>query len=196
MESDRELLLNAAGRLFHRYGTRVPLSEVLAAAEVSESQFYQLYPTRDDLVAEVAERQMDRILAHLEPYVNRMERWEDLAQWRQGILGLAEIAGLLGCPVGVIAMNATPETQRTLNSVQRALNRWAKLHVRALSRLKERGVFVQSFEPRKAVQFAGAIVQGALLLGRAYQDPSMLERNFDAFLAYLETFRATTTSRA
>ncbi len=169
----------------------VSLEEILQASEVSHEQFGRCYSSKEDLVADVVEFQMNRVLSTLEPYVNGMQTWEDLEVWGQGVLRLNEIAGLLGCPVGVIALDATPESRRALEAVQRALNRWGKMHVKALTRLKERGVFVESFEPKRAVQFAGAVIQGALLLGRAYQSSSMLERNFSGVMTYLETFRAT-----
>lgn len=188
--NNREMVLSAATRLFHQNGSNVPLQDVLRAAEVSESQFFEAFRTKEDLVAEVAERQMDRILAHLEPFVNQMEVWEDLKVWREGILRLTEITGMMGCPVGVIAMDTTPQSERAMASVQRALTRFARLHVKALGRLKDRGVFVESFDPRRAVQFCGAVIQGALLLSRAYQDEKFLERNISTFLSYLETFRA------
>lgn len=194
-EANREMLIAAASRLFHKHGTGIPMEEVLRAAEVSEYQFREVYPTKEDLVAEVAERHMDRILAHLEPFVSKMERWEDLSVWREGVLQLNEIAGLMGCPVGVIALDCSPQSERALASVQRALTRFGRMHVKALARLKDRGVFVEAFEPRRAVQFAGAIIQGALLLSRAYQDGGFLERNFGTFLSYLETFRAPAAAR-
>lgn len=189
-DNNRHMLLNAACRLFHTHGSSIPLQEVLRAAEVSEAQFHQVYQSKDELIAEVAERQMDRILAHLEPFVSKMENWEDLGIWRDGIMRLTEITGLMGCPVGIIAMDASPSSERAMQSVQRALTRFARLHVKALGKLKDRGVFVETFEPRRAVQFAGAVIQGALLLSRAYQDQRYLERNFGTFLSYLETFRA------
>lgn len=190
LESNRELLLAAASRLFHHYGSNIPLEQVLTAAEVSRAQFDQVYPSQQDLVAEVAERQMDRVLAHLEPFVRTVEKWEDLQAWKEGVVRLTEVTGLLGCPVGVIALDATPECDRALASVQSALNRFARMHVKVLARLKDRGVFKESFDPRQAVQFAGAVLQGALLLTRAYQDASYLERNFNTYFSYLETFRA------
>lgn len=192
METDRQLLLSAACRLFHERGVNVvSLEEILQASEVSHEQFGRHYASKEDLVADVVELQMNRVLSTLEPYVNEMQTWEDLEIWGQGVLRLNEIAGLLGCPVGVIALDATPQSHRALQAVQRALNRWGKMHVKALKRLKERGVFVESFEPERAVQFAGAVIQGALLLGRAYQNSNMLERNFSGVMTYLETFRAT-----
>ncbi len=191
METDRQLVLSAACRLFHERGVNaVALDEVLRASEVTREQFGRFYASKEDLVADVVEVQMDRVLSTLEPYVTGMQTWEDLEVWGQGVLRLNEIAGLLGCPVGVIALDATPQSRRALEAVQRALNRWGKMHVKALTRLKERGVFVESFEPRNAVQFAGAVIQGALLLGRAYQSPGMLERNFSGVMTYLEAFRA------
>jgi len=95
----RERLLDAAGELFHRDGVNVGVDALCKAAGVSKKSMYQLFRSKDVLIAESLANQGPRYQRALEPGP------EDGGTPRQRILAVFErqdrlLAGddFLGCP--------------------------------------------------------------------------------------------------
>ncbi|MEW6278031.1 MAG: TetR/AcrR family transcriptional regulator [Candidatus Eremiobacterota bacterium] len=187
----RGKILETAAQLFHRRGVNATsVDDILDHAQMGKSQFYHYFETKEELVASVVDLQINRILDYLTPWAECMETWDDLKEWCHAYVRLSESTDKLGCPVGVIAADATPDSQMVTTRVQEAFYRWVGLLVQGLSRLKQRGVFSEAFDPESAARFAGAVIQGGLLLTRAFRDASHLESATGHFMTYLETYRA------
>jgi len=95
----RERLLDAAGELFYRDGVSVGVDALCKAAGVSKKSMYQLFRSKDELIADTLANQGPRYLRALEPGT------DDEGTPRQRILtvfqrqdGLTTGDGFLGCP--------------------------------------------------------------------------------------------------
>ncbi|GHH72633.1 TetR family transcriptional regulator [Streptomyces sulfonofaciens] len=65
--SPRERLLDAAGRLFYQEGVGIGVEALCKAAGVSKRSMYQLFATKDELLAAALERQGPGLRAVLRP---------------------------------------------------------------------------------------------------------------------------------
>ena len=95
----RERLLDAAGELFYRDGVNVGVDALCKAAGVSKKSMYQLFRSKDELIADTLANQGPRYLRALEPGT------DDEGTPRQRILTVFQrqdqlAAGdiFLGCP--------------------------------------------------------------------------------------------------
>lgn len=66
---NRSAVLEAAGAVFAEHGLDVSLNEIARRAGVGNATLYRHFPTREALVAELFERQMERYLATAEDAV-------------------------------------------------------------------------------------------------------------------------------
>jgi AcrR family transcriptional regulator len=55
------------------------LDEILAAAQVSKSQLYHYFGSKEDLAAAVVARQTERVLAAQMPYLQQLGTWDGIA---------------------------------------------------------------------------------------------------------------------
>ncbi|MEW6279381.1 MAG: TetR/AcrR family transcriptional regulator [Candidatus Eremiobacterota bacterium] len=187
----RSKILDAAASLFHRHGVHgTSVDDILDACGAGKSQFYHYFSSKEELVSDVVHLQMRRVLEQISPALEQVERFEDLALWREALVRLVAWTRNLGCPIGIVALEC-PDSDLARKAVQQALSDWAELHGQTLARLKKRGEFTPEFRPGEAARFAGTVLQGAMLLGRAFQDPELVVASLDAYLTYLERFRAT-----
>ena len=79
IESKRERILCAAGRVFSREGLDAPMPAVAAAAGAGVASIYRQFPSKRDLLAALVRRRVEQIGALAEDAVNRPgSRWDAL----------------------------------------------------------------------------------------------------------------------
>lgn len=186
----REKLLDSAASLFLVSGVNATsVDDILEAADMGKSQFYHYFSAKDEVVAAVVERQMDRVIDYLAPHVERMHTWEDVERWAEAMPGLGRLMQELGCPVAVIAADCSPGNEMVTTAVRGALRRFVGLHWRAFERLKQSGVLREELDPVQTAQFAGTVLQGSMMLTRIFGSSEHLSRGFRQFLDYLQQYR-------
>lgn len=196
-QASRGKILEAAAALFHRRGVHATsVDDILLESQMGKSQFYHYFDSKEHLVEAVVEMQIQRILGYLEPYSHSLETWQDLEKWCRAYLQLTETTGLLGCPIGIIAADQTPESEIVTRAVQAAFGHWVALLEGGLIRMKQRGVFPANFDTLRAAEFGGAAIQGGMMLTRAYQDSRFVELATSQFVAYLRGFETSPSDQA
>lgn len=188
-QASRGKILDAAAALFLRRGVHATsVDDILLESKMGKSQFYHYFESKEHLVEAVVEMQIQRILKYLEPYSQNLESWQDLEKWARAYMQMAEDNGGYGCPIGVIAVDQTPESQIVTRAVRVAFDHWVTLLEGGLARMKSRGIFPPNFDARRAAEFAGAAVQGGMMLMRTYQDNRYLDLATSQFVTYLRGF--------
>ncbi len=191
-QASRGKILDAAAALFLRRGVHATsVDDILLESNMGKSQFYHYFDSKEQLVEAVVEMQIQRIIAFLEPYARNLESWQDLEKWARAYLQLTESMGGYGCPIGIIAVDQTPESEIVTRAVRVAFDHWVTLLEGGLLRMKSRGIFPANFDARRAAEFAGAAVQGGLMLTRTYQDSRYLDLATSQFVTYLRGFAIT-----
>lgn len=109
--STRERLLDAAARLFHEQGIHVGVDAVCRAAGVSKRSMYQLFASKDDLVAASLERVAPDYSAALLPAADdgRSPR-ERILHVFERLEYLEPAQDFLGCPFVATAVQAKSPT--------------------------------------------------------------------------------------
>ncbi|SDL38227.1 DNA-binding transcriptional regulator, AcrR family [Nonomuraea maritima] len=97
--STRDRLLDAAAELFHREGIGVGVEELCRAAGVSKRSMYQLFGSKDEVVAASLDRRIPATAAHLMPAAGdgRSPRERILYPFERLEESAAE-PGFRGCP--------------------------------------------------------------------------------------------------
>lgn len=191
-QASRGKILEAAATLFLRRGVHATsVDDILLESNMGKSQFYHYFESKEQLVEAVVEMQIQRILTHLEPFSRNLESWQDLEKWARAYIQLSEANGCMGCPIGIIAVDQTPDSESVTQAVRAAFEHWVTLLEGGLVRMKSRGIFPPNFDARRAAEFAGAAVQGGLMLTRTYQDSRYLELAITQFATYLRGFAVT-----
>ncbi|WP_051808410.1 TetR/AcrR family transcriptional regulator [Actinoplanes subtropicus] len=109
--STRERLLDAAAKLFYEQGISVGVDAVCRAAGVSKRSMYQLFPSKDDLVAASLERSAPEYSAALLPAPDdgRPPR-ERILHVFERLEYLEPVQDFLGCPfVATAIQTKSPE---------------------------------------------------------------------------------------
>ena len=70
---NRELVLEAAGRLFRTHGLDVTMQQVADEAGVGVGTVCRRFRTKDDLVAALVEQRMERLLARLRDGIDQLD---------------------------------------------------------------------------------------------------------------------------
>jgi AcrR family transcriptional regulator len=86
-DAKRERLLAAAERVFAEHGLDAPMPAVARAAGAGVGSLYRQFPSKDDLVAALAERRLLRIGARLDDALSQEQAWPAIRQVIEDILG-------------------------------------------------------------------------------------------------------------
>ncbi len=171
---NRERILVQAGRLFRRKGfDGVGVSELMAAAGLTNGAFYGHFASKDDLIAEACERLSD---AEAAPWVRlaQTEGGEGLPRLLDDYLSLAHVEHrgsgcLYAALAGDVARQPAPARGAFTKNLQARVERLA----RALSGRSREA------KRRKALATLSSMV-GALALARAVDDPAFAEEILEA----------------
>ncbi|RDI51073.1 TetR/AcrR family transcriptional regulator [Nocardia mexicana] len=178
----RQRLMQAAAEVIHRQGAeRTTIADIARTAEVPVGNVYYYFKTKDELVtAALSEhtRQLELLTARL----------DELADPRARLAGLVEawtsqrdLTARYGCPTGTLAAELDKRAEGGLDDeagkVIRVLLTWVERQFRELGRPDPEGL---------ALTLVSGY-QGMSLMANALRDPSVMDREGDRLLAWLET---------
>ena len=86
-DAKRERLLTAAERVFAQHGLDAPMPAVARAAGAGVGSLYRQFPSKDALVAALAERRLLRIGARLDGALDQPQAWPAIRQVIEDIVG-------------------------------------------------------------------------------------------------------------
>lgn len=194
-QTSRERIVAAAADLMFVHGVRgTSLDDVLDAAQVSKSQLYHYFASKDDLVRAVVARQTAQVFAAQEPWLDALDSWAAIAGWFDGLVQLQEERGCLGgCPLGSLASELADENEAARRDLAAAFDAWEGYLRRGLERMRARGELRAAADPATLATVTMASLQGGLLLTKTRKNTVALRRALDAALAYLRFFAPDTS---
>jgi AcrR family transcriptional regulator len=176
---NRELLVDAAAEAFAERGLDIPLEEIAVRAGVGIATLYRRFPTREDLLAAVAERKLVAYEEALEKADRKPDPWSAFAGYVEGVCALQAADGPMA-DVFTMTFPSAPEFE----SRRRALFQG---YLRLVERAKSAGALREDFSPQDLPMLLMA--NAGLLRGTAEAAPTAWKR----FVAYLlDAFRAGT----
>jgi AcrR family transcriptional regulator len=193
----RQRIVDAACDLvFERGVGTLSLDDVLAATGTSKSQLYHYFRDKTDLVAAVAGRQGERVLAVHRGALAGGGGWRALRRWRNLVVGITrERGGRGGCPIGSLANELADLDEPVRVELAGAFAQWEALLASLLREMVANGQLRRDANPDDLALATIASLQGGLLLAKAARHARPVEVALDAALRHIESYKPSTSPR-
>ena len=185
----RDAIVDAAAQLMYVHGVAgTSVDKVLAASGAGKSQMYHYFKNKEQLVAAVIDRYLERILAN-QPAIFELSTWADFDTWTKQILDVHRRAGgPIACPLGNLA-GELGDNPTIAPLVDQAYRTWESYLERGLTILRDKGELAPDADPARLAQAAMTSVHGGLLLAHIRHDLTALEDALGIALAHLRGFK-------
>jgi AcrR family transcriptional regulator len=183
----RARIVEAAAELMFRHGVAGTSNEdVLAAAQVSNSQLYHYFPGKGSLVHAVIEHQADTIIDGQRPLLDELDSLAAFRQWRDMLVELQRqrhCAG--GCPLGSLSSELAEADEPARTALAASFDRWEAPIRDGLRRMRDRGELHDDTNVDRLALGTLAALQGGLLLTQAKRDVGPLEAALDLAISQI-----------
>ncbi|HEY3978332.1 MAG TPA: TetR/AcrR family transcriptional regulator [Streptosporangiaceae bacterium] len=183
----RARIVEAAAELMFRHGVAGTSNEdVLAAAQVSNSQLYHYFPGKGSLVHAVIEHQADTIIDGQRPLLDELDSLAAFRQWRDMLVELQRqrhCAG--GCPLGSLSSELAEADEPARTALAASFDRWEAPIRDGLRRMRDRGELQDDTNVDRLALGTLAALQGGLLLTQAKRDVGPLEAALDLAISQI-----------
>lgn len=185
----RARIVRAAAALMHERGVAATSTEdVLAAAEVSNSQLYHYFADKNDLTRAVIAYQIEHVLA-VQPLLSQLDSFAALQAWRDALVAfVAHRHGRGGCPLGSLAAELADLDEDARVALVAGFARWQAAIREGLAAMREGGELRDDADPDRLALATLAALQGGLLLTQTRRDTAPVQAGLDAAIAYIHTF--------
>ncbi|WJD65091.1 TetR/AcrR family transcriptional regulator [Pseudomonas kurunegalensis] len=171
LKISREELLLRCARTFKRYGYNGTTMDMLSAAcGLTKASFYHHYPNKEALLRDVLESMHDGMKNTLfaAAYNSNSSPIERISVLGRRAKKLFQ-DDTIGCLMGVVAMDASYSNASFMEPIRAFMDEWAQAYAHILT---------GPFEADRAESVGKQLVadyEGAILLARIYQDPSLID---------------------
>jgi AcrR family transcriptional regulator len=183
----RARIVEAAAGLMFRHGVAGTSTEdVLAAAQVSNSQLYHYFSDKNALVRAVIEHQADQIIDGQRPLLDELDSLAAFKQWRDMLVDLQRqrhCAG--GCPLGSLSSELAESNEPARTALAAGFDRWEAPIRDGLRRMRDRGELQDDTDVDRLALGTLAALQGGLLLTQAKRDVGPLEAALDLAISQI-----------
>jgi AcrR family transcriptional regulator len=184
----RERIVASAAELMFANGVAATtVEEVRARAGVSNSQIYQHFAHKTELVRAVVEFQTDAVIAPQERLFGRLDTMAGLRACRDEAVAQQLERDLRGgCPIGSLAGQLADGDEAFRLQLAHSFQRWSAGLQAGLESMHANGTLRPDADPGALATVLLAALQGGLLLAKLDRDIRPLEVALDAALANVE----------
>ncbi len=184
----RAAIIQTAARLMYQRGVRATsLDDVLDAAQCGKSQLYHYFAGRSELLAAVAEYQLESILGGQGRF--ELDTWTGLRAWLNSLVARQQEQGFRGCPLGSLVAEMLAEDDSLREPLAAAYERWELALRLPLTRMRETGRLARSAKPDELARHMLSTIQGGYLLSTIRRDPGPMREALDAAYQHLRNAR-------
>lgn len=185
----RERIVAAASALMFDHGVAgTSIEDVRAAAEVSSSQLYHYFSSKQRLVRAVIAYQTDAVLAAQQPLLSRLDSFAALQAWRDLIVDLQRARHYVGgCPIGSLTGEIADSDPEARADLAAGFARWESAIRDGLAAMRDRGELRPDADPGRLALATLTALQGGLLLTQARRDTAALEAGLDMALGAIRS---------
>src|ERR1700689_1358444 len=183
----RARIVKAAAELMFRHGVAGTSTEdVLAAAQVSNSQIYHYFADKNALVHAVIEHQADEIIGGQRPLLDQLDSLAAFRQWRDMLVdGQRQRHCEGGCPLGSLSAELAETDPSARTSLAASFGRWETPIRDGLRRMRDRGELRHDTDVSQLALGTLAALQGGLLLTQARRSAGPLEAALDLAISQI-----------
>ncbi len=189
-EVTREIIVERAAELINVHGyAGFSLSDVMEATGLQKGGIYNHFDSKEDLALAAFDYAFGlaqkRMAEALQGKRDPLERLFAIVQYFEGYLEHPTLEG------GCIVMNTSIESDDTNPALRerarQAMDIWRNYIHRTVRKGIERGVMRADADPDAVATLIIATVEGALLLGKLYDDDIHIQRAIAHLVDYVET---------
>jgi len=193
-ERTRDRILDEADKLVMAQGfAGTSIDDILKAAELTKGAFFHHFKGKGDLARALIERQALHDLALFEEIAARAEA-DSEDPLEQMLLFLQEFEKhvsrssdpLPGCMYATYVYESTQFEPSTMDFVADTLRRWTSIYVRKFQNILDRYQPALPVNARQLAEMIVSIIEGGLVLQRAYGDVRLTSRQSEQFRNYLK----------
>jgi TetR/AcrR family transcriptional repressor of nem operon len=182
--NSKQRILTETAKLIHINGlNNTSIQDILDAADVTKSNFYYHFQSKEQLAFEVLARRMRNFYAAvIEPSLDNsaLSPLERVNAFLDRILALGvSREGELGCPFGNLAQEMSAIHEPLREQLSSFFHAGAERLESCFEEGKKGGVFKESLPSHQLAEFVLAQIQGAFLLRKTHKDPDIVERNIE-----------------
>jgi len=186
-ETRRRIIAVAAELMYERGVSATSIEDVLAASGTGKSQLYHYFSSREELLVEVLDHQLDQILE--EQSFFPLGTWAGITAWLQALALRHETErGLRGCPLGSIVSEVLEDSDHLRSRGADAFARWESALTDEFLKLQHAGLLRRDADPATLAEVAVAILQGGYLLSSTKREAAPMRNAAAAALAHLRSF--------
>ena len=187
----RQRLIEAAAQLVHSRGyNAVGVNEVCEAADANKGSFYHFFDSKEALMGAVLAEHRERLRAlhqALPPTARGIEQLTMM--YDAAALGVLtqyqEFGHVQGCPIGSVGAEIATQSEAIRRAVSEALDEMMFAVERLLGRAVDEGDLDRGTDTKALAQRLLAYVQGATLLAKSKNDPSVMQELKNGYLQLL-----------
>jgi TetR/AcrR family transcriptional repressor of nem operon len=185
----RARIVEVASELMFRHGVAGTSTEdVLAAAQVSNSQLYHYFADKNALVHAVIEHQADQIIDGQRPLLDELDSLTAFEQWRDMLVDLQRRRHCEGgCPLGSLSSELAETDESARTALAAGFERWEAPIRDGLQRMRDRGELNSETDVDQLALGTLAALQGGLLLTQAKRNVRPLEAAFDLAISQISS---------
>jgi AcrR family transcriptional regulator len=171
-------ILDAACELFTRQGVHATtLDDIGIAAGVGRGQLYHFFADKADIVADMASRQVQRVLDEVRSAITDMSTAEDVQRFCDELVSHhSEPDAVIRCPMGALIHQLTDSDEAARAALKAGFAQWETLLAEGLRRVADNGGLIPGADPPVMAVGLLAAYQGGLLLAELSGDVEPLRR--------------------
>ena len=187
----RQRLIEAAAKLVHSRGyNAVGVKEVCDAADANKGSFYHFFDSKEALMGAVLAEHREKLRAFRDALPRDARAIEQLPMVYDaaafGVLTQYQESGhVQGCPIGSVGAEIATQSEAIRLAVAEALDEMTLAVEALVERAVQEGDLNRETDPRALAQRLLAYVQGATLLAKSQNDPSVMQELKNGYLQLL-----------
>jgi len=187
----QKIVESAADLICHRGIAGVSIEDIQRAANVSASQLYHYFSSKQELVYAAIDLHTQLILDGQRPALINLTSFEALRHWGKILVamqksGKSPLGSVLASLASELA-GSDPETRARIND---GFDSWENHVTEGLTKMRDQGLLRKEADPRKLALAMMSAIQGGLLLTQARGDTKPLEVAFETMASHIQSFQA------
>lgn len=180
----KEKLIESAVQLIgaRSYNT-VGVQELCEHAGVKKGSFYHFFPSKSDLTLEALDSMWAEFKSNmLDPVFgadcSATEKFNHLLlrSYAHHSNTKDKVGCVIGCSIGNLAVELSTQDEKIRQRIEELFNEWAKYFEKLIIDAIDEGSMPENTDPLATSQAILAYIEGLSLLGRTFNDPSVMSR--------------------
>lgn len=192
-EQTRSRIIEQAAEVFNQRGyAGTSMADLMAATGLKKGGLYNHFASKDELA--IAAFDFAVQLAS-QRHIKALKGAQSGRQKLQAVVNsftqsFAEISAWGGCPLFNTAVESDDTHPKLRAKAEQAINRWREMLRKITQKAIDTGEFASDIEPDEVATIIIAVLEGALVLARLYDDPAHMERAHRHLHGYLSSLLA------